>query len=40
MKGKSHMREAGEKKEIKKVNMVDILYTRMNIGFLKWLKPP
>jgi hypothetical protein len=32
-KGSSHTREGRSKKEIKQVNMVNVLSTRMNIGF-------
>jgi hypothetical protein len=34
------MREGGSKKEIKKLNIVDVLYIRMNIEFLNLLKIP
>jgi hypothetical protein len=33
------MKEGGEKKEVKMVNMVNVLYRRMIIEFLSWLKP-
>jgi hypothetical protein len=41
-KWRSGMREVGQKKETKKVNMVDVLnlYTRMNIEFSNQLKLP
>jgi uncharacterized circularly permuted ATP-grasp superfamily protein len=34
------MRGGGLKKEVKNVNMVDVLYRRMDMEFLNMLKPP
>jgi hypothetical protein len=34
------MKEEWEKNKVKKVNMVDVLYMRMNIEFLNLLKSP
>jgi hypothetical protein len=34
------MTGGGQKKEFKKVNMIDVLYAKMNIEFLNLLKPP